>query len=85
MILIQFGQYIKEMMAVAVKNFQNFLWPRFLIIRQNVNMATNAILNCGLTPIVHSTNHPKGEMGFAQQCPIMGWNHPISASCVFRP
>ena len=34
------------MMAVAVQNF----WSRFLIIRQNVNMATIAILNCGLTP-----------------------------------
>ena len=27
-----------------------FSWSRFLIIRQNVNMATNAILYCGLTP-----------------------------------
>ena len=50
MILIKVGQYINEMMAVAVDNFKNFLWSRFLIIRQNVNMATNAILNCGLTP-----------------------------------
>ena len=49
MILIKFGHYVNEMMAV-VKNFQNFLWSRFLIIRQNVNMATNAILNSGLTP-----------------------------------
>ena len=47
--MIKCGQYINEMMAVAVENFQNFLWSRFLIIRQNVNMATNAILNCGLT------------------------------------
>ena len=37
-------------MAVAVKNFLNFGWSRFLIIRQNVNMATNAIFNSGLTP-----------------------------------
>ena len=44
MILIKAG----EMMAVAVKQFQNFLWSGFLIIRQNVNMATNAILYCGL-------------------------------------
>ena len=51
MILIKFGQYINEMMAVAVDNFQNFLLSHFLIIIQNVNMATNAILNCGLTPI----------------------------------
>ena len=50
--LIKFGQYINETMAVAVGNFQNFLWSRFLIIRQNVNMATYAILNCGLTPIL---------------------------------
>ena len=50
MILIKFGQYINEMMAVAVENVQNFLWSSFLIIRQNVNMATNAILYCGLFP-----------------------------------
>ena len=50
MILIKLGQHVNEMMAVAVKKFQNFYWSRFLIIRQNVNMATNAILNCGLTP-----------------------------------
>ena len=35
----------------GVKTFQNFLWSRFLIIRQNVNMATNAVLNSGLTPL----------------------------------
>ena len=50
MILIKVGQNVSEMMAVAVKKFQNFLWSDFLIIRQNVNMATNAILYCGLTP-----------------------------------
>ena len=49
MILIKLGQYVNEMMAVAVKMFENFYWSRFLIIRQNVNMATNAILNCGLS------------------------------------
>ena len=43
------GQHVNEMMAIAVKTVQNF-WSRFLIIRQNVNMATNAILYCGLTP-----------------------------------
>ena len=46
------------MMAVAVNNFQNFLWSRFFIIRQNVNMATNAILNCGLTPILPCVHVP---------------------------
>ena len=50
MILIKFGQHVSEMMTVAVKKFQNFEWSGFLIIRQNVNMATNAIPNCGLTP-----------------------------------
>ena len=50
MVLIKFGQYINEMMAVAVDNFKNFCWSRFLIIIQNVNMATDAILNCGQTP-----------------------------------
>ena len=30
--------------------FQNFWWSRFLIIRQHVAIATNAILYCGLTP-----------------------------------
>ena len=54
MIFIKLGQHVNEMMAVAVKKFQNFLWSRFFIIRQNVNMAINAILNCGLTP---STSH----------------------------
>ena len=50
MILTKLGQHVNEMMAVAVNTFQNVQWSRFLIIRQNVNMATNAILNSGLTP-----------------------------------
>ena len=50
MILIKAGEYISEMMAVAVKKFQNFCLSGFLIIRQNVYMATNAILYCGLSP-----------------------------------
>ena len=50
-IFIKFHQHVNEMMVVAVKTFQNFLWSCFLIIRQNVNMATNAILNSGLTPL----------------------------------
>ena len=29
MILIKFGQYVNEMMAVAVTNFQNFLWSSY--------------------------------------------------------
>ena len=39
-----------KMMAVAVNKFLNLLWSRFLIIKQNVNMTTNAILYMGLTP-----------------------------------
>ena len=50
MILIKVGEHVNEMMAVAAYLFQKFLWSGFLIIRQNVNMATNAIPNCGLTP-----------------------------------
>ena len=54
MILIKFCHYINEMMTVPVENFQNLGWSRFLILRQNVNMATNVILNCGPTPpILH--------------------------------
>ena len=46
MILTKFGQRVNEMMAFALKKVQNFLWSRcFLIIRQIVNMASNAILN----------------------------------------
>ena len=47
-ILIKAGGHVSEMMAVDVKKFPNFLWLGFLIIRQNVNMATNAIFYCGL-------------------------------------
>ena len=50
MILTKLDQQVNEMMAIAVKNVLIFLWSRFLIIRQNVNMATNAILYCGLSP-----------------------------------
>ena len=50
MILKNIGQHVNEMMVVAVKNFLNFLCSCFLIIKQNVNMATNSILYSGLTP-----------------------------------
>ena len=52
MILIKAGEHASEMMEVAMKMFQNFWWSGFLRIRQNVNMATNAILYCGLSPVV---------------------------------
>ena len=51
MILKQFCQHVNEMMTVAVTKFQNVWWSRFLIIKQNVNIATNAILNSGLIPL----------------------------------
>ena len=50
MILTKVGEHVNEMMAVAAHLFLNFRWSGFLIIRQNVNMAINAILYCGLTP-----------------------------------
>ena len=51
MILTKLGQLVNDMMAVAVKQILNFQWSRFLIIRPNVHMATNAILHFGLPPI----------------------------------
>ena len=48
MILTKLIQHIKDMMAVAVKKFHNFLLLNFLIIRQNVNMATNVEMHWGL-------------------------------------
>ena len=50
MILIKAGEHVSDVMPVAVKKFKNFLWLGFLIIRQNVNMATNAILYCCVSP-----------------------------------
>ena len=55
MILTKLCQYVNEMMTVAVKKFLNFLLSRFLIIRQNVSMATNSILYCGMSPILRIT------------------------------
>ena len=49
MLLRTFGQHVNEMMAVDVKKIHNFLWSSIFIIKQNVNMTTNAILHCGLT------------------------------------
>ena len=46
---------VNKMMAVAVKNFLNFLGSSFLIIRQNVSMATSAMLHCGLTSVIEFT------------------------------
>ena len=51
MILTKLGEHVNEMMTFAIKMFQNFLMSSFLTIRQNVSMATNAILHCGLTSL----------------------------------
>ena len=48
-ILTSLGQHVNKMMAVAVKVFQIFLWSVFPLIRQNISIATNAMLHCGLT------------------------------------
>ena len=43
-------QHVNEMMTTAGKKFQNFLWSRFLIIVQNVNMVVNGKCNSRLNP-----------------------------------
>ena len=50
MIFIKLVQHIKDMMAVAVKKFHNCLLFNFLIIRQNVKMATNVEMHWGVCP-----------------------------------
>ena len=51
MILTKLDQHVNEMMTTAGKKFQNFLWSRFLIIVQNVNMVTNGKRNSRLNPL----------------------------------
>ena len=48
--LNKLDQHVNEMMTKAGKKFQNFLWSRFLIIVQNVNMVTNGKHNSRLKP-----------------------------------
>ena len=43
MIFTKLGQHINEIMAVLANFFQGFVWSGFVIIRQNVRMATVAI------------------------------------------
>ena len=51
------------MMTAAGKNFSNLLWSRFLIIMQNVSMATNGKCNCMLNPTVQlSCWHPASKV-----------------------
>ena len=49
--LTKLDQHVNEMMATAGKKFQNFLWSRFLIIMQNVNMVANGKRNRRLNPV----------------------------------
>ena len=69
MILTKLGKHVNEMMAVAIKSFRSFL-----VIRQNVNMATNAILYCGLSP----------ETFRSQYSPSRLTVHPSFGSCYWR-
>ena len=48
--LTKLDQHINEMMATTGKKFQDFLWSRFLIIVQNVNMVANGKRNTRLNP-----------------------------------
>ena len=50
MILTKLDQRVSEMMTTAGKKFHTFLWFRFLIIMQNVNMTANGKRNRRLNP-----------------------------------
>ena len=53
--LTKLNQHVNEMMATAGKKFQNFLWSRFLIIVQNVNMVVKRNCNSRLNPLTLSS------------------------------
>ena len=61
MILTKLVQHTNAMMAVAVKKIHIFYGPVFLI-RQNINMATNGKMHCGLRSVVVRTCGLSGEM-----------------------
>ena len=64
MILTKLDQHVNEMMTTTGKKFQNFLWSRFLIIVQTVNMVTNGKCNCRLIPVAYMVNSRlEGDMG----------------------
>ena len=48
--MTKLDQHVNEMMTTAGKKFQIFLWSRFLIIMQNVNMVANGKRNNRLNP-----------------------------------
>ena len=54
--LTKLDQHVNEMMAMAGKKFQNFLWSHFLIIMRNVNMVANGKRNRRLNPNRHHGN-----------------------------
>ena len=56
MILTKLDQHVSEMMTTAGKKFHIFLWFRFLIIMQNVNMVANGKRNSRLNPNRHLHN-----------------------------
>ena len=48
MVLTNIDQHVNEMMTTARKKLHNFLYSRFLIIVQNVDMVTNEKRNSRL-------------------------------------
>ena len=64
MILTKLDHHVIEMKTTAGKKFQNFVWSRFLIIVQNVNMVTNGKRNSRLNPLASSKHREDG----AQRC-----------------
>ena len=48
--LSKLDQHVNAMMAMTGKKFKNFLWSRFLIIVQNVNIVANGKHNRRLNP-----------------------------------
>ena len=54
--LTKVGQHVNEMMACSCYKFcsSDLLTVPFIIIRQNVSMATNAMLHCRLTSVLNT-------------------------------
>ena len=54
-ILTKLDQHVNQIKTTAGEKFHNFLWSRFLIIMQNVNVITIGKCNCRLIPMMKST------------------------------
>ena len=53
MILIKFGQHVNEMMAVAVKNFQNLLWSCFYFAFALAAICKKALISNNVQAQIH--------------------------------